>query len=353
MKLQFENRDGPVVVTGGAGFIGTNLCITLLEAGHEVIIYDNLSRAGSEKNMQYLKNCYGRRVRVVVADIRDSSSLLSALEGASMVFHFAAQVAVTTSLHAPLEDFAVNLSGTINLLEIIRRLPKKPLLFYTSTNKVYGQLCDITLKKSGVRYVPRDPLYTGGVSESRNLDFHTPYGCSKGGADQYVLDCCRSFGLEAVVFRMSCIYGQHQFGNEDQGWVAHFAIQAMKKAPVTIYGSGYQVRDILFVDDLMRAFSLAAENIRSISGCAFNIGGGIDNTVSLLELTQMLGEINNSEPEIRFEKERCGDQKYYVSDTSRFFNATGWSPLVSPREGLGRLLRWLELRRAGKKYTVV
>jgi CDP-paratose 2-epimerase len=258
------------------------------------------------------------------------------------VFHFAAQVAVTTSLEEPRTDFDVNVGGTLNILEALRTAGCKAPLLYTSTNKVYGGLSDVGLRSSADRCEPVDPdIRASGVSEARPLDFHTPYGCSKGAADQYVLDYARSFGLPAVVFRMSCVYGPHQFGTEDQGWVAHFLIRAMEGEPITLYGDGKQVRDILFVDDLVDAMVLAQERIQETSGRAFNIGGGPERTVSLLELLAHIRHIQGARPRVSFEACRTGDQRYYVSDTSSFRAATGWEPRVGAPEGIARLNDWL------------
>src|SRR5918993_521932 len=279
----------PILITGGAGFIGTNVAHRLLTQGHRVLVFDNLARPGVEQNLRWLRDTHGDQVDVEIADVRDADALHQAVSGAARVFHFAAQVAVTTSLTDPVEDFEVNARGTLNLLEALRGQPAPPPMVFTSTNKVYGALDDVGLRRRNQRYEPTDPsLRRTGISENRPLDFHSPYGCSKGSADQYVLDYARTYGLPAIVFRMSCIYGPHQFGTEDQGWVAHFLIRAMNREPITIYGDGKQVRDILFVEDLVDAFVLAAKNIGVCSGRAFNIGGGAANTVSLLELLAML-----------------------------------------------------------------
>jgi CDP-paratose 2-epimerase len=270
-----------------------------------------------------------------------------ALDGVSHVFHFAAQVAVTTSMIDPRADFETNVGGTLNVLEEIRGLKSPPSLIYTSTNKVYGGLDDVILRADGRRYAPADrTIAQHGISEARPLDFHTPYGCSKGAAEQYVRDYSRSYGLRNVVFRMSCIYGPHQFGTEDQGWVAHFLIRALEQRPITVYGDGLQVRDILFVDDLVDAFLLAWRDIDSFSGQAFNMGGGVERTTSLLELLEMIGQTTGQRPKLYFEESRPGDQRYYVTDTSKFKQASGWTATVSPREGLKRLHEWLlEARR--------
>jgi CDP-paratose 2-epimerase len=307
-----------------------------------VLVFDNLSRPGVERNLQWLRDTHGSRAQVEFADVRDQQALVSAVRQASQVFHFAAQVAVTTSLANPLHDFDVNARGAINLLEALRELDNPPPLVFTSTNKVYGGLDDVPLRLEGHRYEPRDPVTRAlGISEARPLDFHSPYGCSKGTADQYVIDYARTFGLPAVVFRMSCIYGLHQLGTEDQGWVAHFLIQAQNGNPITIYGDGKQVRDILFIDDLVDAFLLAQENMETLAGQAFNMGGGPDRTISLLELLDMIAALTGSRPAVRFDAWRPGDQRYYVSDTTKFQTSTGWQPKVDAEEGVRRLYEWL------------
>ncbi|MFE1744328.1 NAD-dependent epimerase/dehydratase family protein [Coleofasciculus sp. H7-2] len=279
--------------------------------------------------------------------LRYRYALRHALKDAKQVFHFAAQVAVRTSLIDPVHDFEVNSSGTLNLLEEMRSLFDPPPLVFTSTNKVYGNLPDIQFQQNHTRYQPivGAGFPCPGISEDRPIDFHSPYGCSKGAADQYVLDYARTFGMPTVVFRMSCIYGPHQFGTEDQGWVAHFLIRAIKGQPVTLYGDGMQVRDILFVEDLVDAFLLAQENIRTLSGQAFNIGGGIENTISLLEFIELIREIHGKKPTVYFDNWRPGDQCYYVSDTRKFQAATGWTPQLSIPQGVRKLYQWLLSRR--------
>ena len=337
-----ENKN-PVLITGGAGFIGTNVAHRLLSEGRRVIVYDNLSRKGVENNWAWLLKTHGNSVALERSDVRDAARLKRILRaGISQVFHFAAQVAVTTGLDDPIADFEVNARGTLNLLEAIRGASNPPPLIFTSTNKVYGDMHDVTLKRHGQRYAPTDEqACTHGFSEARRLDFHSPYGCSKGAACQYVLDYARTFKLPTAVFRMSCIYGPHQFGNEDQGWVAHFLIRAVEQKPITIYGDGRQVRDILFVEDLVNAFLLAQENIAKISGQAFNIGGGPINTISLLELLVLIEELEHQGPSVQFEAWRPADQLYYVSDVRKFAAATGWRPRVGVREGIARLHEWL------------
>ncbi|HZS45637.1 MAG TPA: NAD-dependent epimerase/dehydratase family protein [Blastocatellia bacterium] len=336
------NGSGPVLITGGAGFVGSNLADRLLSSGREVILYDNLSRSGVEQNLKWLRERHGNLVHLELADVRDSQALRSSVKKASQIFHFAAQVAVTTSLVDPGFDFEVNARGTLNLLEAIRCQDNPPSLVFTSTNKVYGGLPDVMLAKKETRYEPEDAqIRAHGISERRSLDFHSPYGCSKGTADQYIIDYARTYSIPAVVFRMSCIYGPHQFGNEDQGWVAHFLISAIEDRPLILYGDGKQVRDVLFVEDLVDAFLLAQQNMDRISGQAFNIGGGPANTVSLFELIELIGALHRRKPAIQFDGWRASDQRYYVSDTRKFQSTTGWSPKVNVSQGVGRLYHWL------------
>jgi len=344
--------DRPVLITGGAGFVGANLAHRLLSQGTSVLLFDNLSRAGVERNLQWLHDTHGSRVEIEVADVRDRAAVTRAVRKARQVFHFAAQVAVTTSLTDPVEDFEINARGTLNVLEAARAQAEPPPVVFTSTNKVYGNCEDLALVQRGRRYEPVDAsVRARGVGEARPLDFHSPYGCSKGAADQYVVDYAQSFGLRTAVFRMSCIYGPHQFGNEDQGWVAHFLIRAMEGRPIVIYGDGMQVRDVLFVEDLIDAFLLAQERIDEISGRAFNIGGGARNTVSLLELLDMIGDLHGARPTVRFADWRTGDQRYYVSDVRHFQLATGWAPRTGVREGLEQLYEWLYTTRARQSTT--
>lgn len=335
-------KDSYTLITGGCGFVGTNLANRLLNDGHRVCVFDNLSRPGVHRNLQWLKETYGDKVIVQVADTRDARAVREAVSHATQVFHLAAQVAVTTSLESPVDDFEVNALGTLNVLEAIRTSDDQPPLFFTSTNKVYGGLEDVRLKEERERYAPvAATVARRGIGESRSLDFHSPYGCSKGTADQYVRDYARSYGLRTVVFRMSCIYGPHQFGNEDQGWVAHFLIRALNREPITIYGDGKQVRDVLFVEDLVDAFLLAAENLDACSGHAFNIGGGAANTLSLRELLDAIRGFEGREPRVDWGNWRTGDQKYYVSDSTSFQKLTGWRPAVRPMDGIRMLREWL------------
>ncbi len=332
-----------VLITGGAGFVGTNLAHRIASSGRRVRLLDNLSRPGVENNLSWLRATHGDRVAVEIADVRDPAAVRRAVAGVETVFHFAAQVAVTTSLVEPVQDFAINAHGTLNVLEAVHAQDEPPALLFTSTNKVYGGMEDVPIRRRGLRYEPCDEvLRARGFGEDRRLDFHSPYGCSKGAADQYVLDYARSYGLRTAVFRMSCIYGPHQFGTEDQGWVAHFLIRALDGRPITLYGDGMQVRDVLYVEDLVDAFLLAEKNIGALAGQAFNMGGGPGNTVSLLELVDLIGSLHGRRPEVFFEDWRTGDQRYYVSNFSRFAAATGWSPRVNARQGVRNLYNWLQ-----------
>jgi len=345
-----NGSDHYVLITGGAGFIGANLADRLLSQGEKVLLYDNLSRAGVEENYRWLREKHGASVGLEKCDVRDSAALNLAVRQAGSVFHFAAQVAVTTSLVDPRLDFEVNALGTLNLLDALRRHPNPPPLVYTSTNKVYGSLPELTFREREGRYEPAQAgLLRTGIDETQCLDFYSPYGCSKGTADQYVLDHARMFGLPALVFRMSCIYGAHQFGTEDQGWVAHFLIQAMEGRPITIYGDGKQVRDILYVSDLVEALLLARRHAPTVAGQAFNIGGGPQNTTSLLELLSLIEELEDHAPGVEWGDWRPGDQRYYVSGFTKFQRATGWCPKVSVAEGVRRLHRWLQGTRVSEK----
>jgi CDP-paratose 2-epimerase len=335
-----------VLITGGAGFIGTNLAARLLRSGERVLIYDNLSRPGVDRNLQWLQTEFGSRLEIEISDIRAAGPLRRAVQRASRIYHFAAQVAVTTSLLDPTEDFDVNAWGTLNLLEAVRSLAAPPPVLMTSTNKVYGNLEDVELTRTAAGYLPADSvLREFGAAEDRNLDFHSPYGCSKGVADQYVRDYARCYGLPTVVFRMSCIYGPHQWGTEDQGWVAHFLLQAMRREPIRLYGDGCQVRDLLFVDDLVSALRSALDRIDATRGQVFNIGGGPANCCSLRGVLDQIAELQGEPPVVQSGPWRTGDQRYYVSDTRKFQQTTGWAPRVGVPEGLKCLHDWLSQNR--------
>jgi CDP-paratose 2-epimerase len=333
----------PVVITGGAGFLGSNLADRLAADGTSVAIFDNLSRAGVKANLDWLRERHGALITPIVADVRDASALRDALRGSAAVVHLAAQVAVTTSLDDPVQDFEINAGGTLNLLEALRALPEPPPLLFASTNKVYGEvLAKSDLERRPTRYEPREPALRRGCDEATPLDFHSPYGCSKGVADQYVLDYARVFALRTVVFRMSCLYGPRQFGTEDQGWIAHFLIAAMDGRPITIYGDGRQVRDALFVADAVEAYLVALRRIDALSGRVFNLGGGPRHTLSLLEMLGHVERLTGGRAEARFAPWRPGDQPWYVSDTAAFEAATGWRARVDLETGLQCLCNWLK-----------
>jgi len=339
------NRERPILITGGCGFIGCNLADSLAGRGGKVVAFDNLTRNGVRENAQWLKSRHGDRVTIVTGDVRDSISVIEAVRGASAVLHLAAQVAVTGSLQDPIEDFEINGRGTLNVLEAIRlHNPEVPLIF-ASTNKVYGRLMgDGEIRKSAQRYVPIDPVLGAGVGEDAPLDFYSPYGCSKGTADQYVRDYARVYGLNTAVLRMSCIYGPRQFGTEDQGWLAHFMLRSILGKPLTIYGDGLQVRDALHVSDAVAAWTAVLDNIDSVRGRIFNLGGGLANAISLLELIDLIAAMRGAGPSLSFDQCRPGDQPWYVSRIDAIKDAVGWQPRIALQEGLSSLLQWLEQR---------
>jgi CDP-paratose 2-epimerase len=304
---------------------------------------DNFSRPGSQDNADWLRQQCGGKVAIEIADTRDTGAVGKLVSAATAVMHLAAQVAVTTSLDDPISDFEINGRGTLNVLEAVRRYkPNAPVIF-ASTNKVYGKLLDDSrVLRVGGRYVPNEPRFAHGVDEDAPLDLYSPYGCSKGAADQYVRDYARVFKLRSVVLRMSCIYGPRQFGNEDQGWIAHFLLQAIRQRPITIYGDGHQVRDALFVDDAVDAWIRALENVDGLAGRIFNLGGGPSNAISLRELLGFITELRGKPADVRFAAWRPGDQPWYVSDIRAASRALGWEPRVPIAEGLRRIERWLD-----------
>jgi CDP-paratose 2-epimerase len=334
------------LVTGGAGFIGSNIADRLAAQGHDVHLFDALSRPGVERNLAWLQQRHGRRISFTHGDIRDEESVAAAAREAEAVFHMAAQVAVTTSLVDPREDFDINVRGTLHLLDALRLSERRIPLIFASTNKVYGDLADLDFALDSDRYEPVDAsVRAHGIGEERPLDFHTPYGCSKGAADQYVLDYARSFGLPACVVRMSCIYGQRQMGTEDQGWVAHFLIRALEGEPITLYGDGCQVRDILDVSDAVDAYMAAWSRIETIAGRAFNLGGGPANAVSLRELMHHIEALVGHAPDVRYADWRAGDQRYFVADTRRIRSELGLNRARGWREGVAALADWLAAER--------
>ncbi|TPN51330.1 NAD-dependent epimerase/dehydratase family protein [Mesorhizobium sp. B1-1-7] len=335
-----DHRNQPAAIVGGSGFIGSNLADSLLSDGEPVLVIDNLSRPGVEQNLQWLAQKHGSHLSVETVDIRDQSSLVSALAPAKAIFHLAAQTAVTTSLRDPTEDLDINLKGTFNVLEAAR-LASVPVVF-ASTNKVYGSLPQVAVREADDRYEPSDEaIRANGVDETIGLNFCTPYGCSKGAADQYVLDYAKSYGLPTAVLRMSCIYGPRQFGTEDQGWVAHFLLSALSDRPITIYGNGKQVRDILHVSDAVAAYRGVLARIEDLKGQAFNLGGGPRNAVSLRTLLSEIAAITGREVALRHDLQRTGDQPFFVADTRKIEDALGWRAHVPWREGVRDLAGWL------------
>ncbi|MFT3828641.1 MAG: GDP-mannose 4,6-dehydratase [Opitutaceae bacterium] len=341
------SKRGSVLITGGAGFLGVNLAGRLLDEGTPVVVLDNLVRPGAAENLRWLTERYPNLLRTEIADVRDRPALERALRGVATVYHLAAQTAVATSLADPVLDFEVNAGGTLNLLEALRSLPAPPSLIFASSAKVYGALSDLPLREARRRYVlAGEAEALRGIGEARPLCFQTPYGCSKGAADQYVLDAARTFGLPACVLRLSCVFGPHQCGNPEQGWVTHFLDAALHDRRVAIFGDGKQVRDLLYVEDLVHALLLAEEKIAGLRGQAFNLGGGSANALSVLEVLALVEELRGSTLAIDFGEWRAADQRYYVSDYRAFARETGWRPQIDLRTGLVRTYEWLAARRA-------
>lgn len=329
------------LVTGGAGFIGCNYVDRLVSRGDRVIVYDNLSRRGTEANVAWLRAEHGAAsFRLVVGDVRDAPKLGAAARGVDVILHLAGQTAVTTSVKDPRSDFEHNVLGTFNALEAARGVDPKPIFIYSSTNKVYGDMEDIGVVEKDTRYAYED--HPRGISEARPLDFHSPYGCSKGAGDQYVRDYWRVYDLPTVVFRQSCIYGPRQMGVEDQGWVAWFIIAAVTGKPITIYGDGKQVRDLLYVDDLLDAFDAAVDQIDVAAGQVYNVGGGPDQTMSVWsEFGPLLEDMTGRRVEVRNEDWRPGDQLVYVSDVGKAKEELGWRPRIQVTPGIRRLYDWI------------
>lgn len=327
------------LLIGGAGFIGVNAADRYSQTGHQVTILDNFARPGAEENANWLLH-KNPKVRLVRADIRTDQGLLAAeCAQCDVAFHLAAQVAVTTSVANPRMDFEINALGTLNVLESARQASRPPIVLYSSTNKVYGGMENVAIVENGHRYAYGN--LPEGVSEQHLLDFHSPYGCSKGTGDQYVRDYARIYGMRTVVFRQSCIYGPHQFGIEDQGWLAWFALRGLMGQPVCIYGDGKQVRDVLFIDDLLSAFDRAIERMDRVSGQVFNIGGGPQKTLSLLELVALLEKLSGKKPDYSFSAWRPGDQRVYISDIRKAQKELDWSPQVGPEAGVQIMRDWM------------
>jgi len=336
----------PILITGGAGFIGINLANRLIERGHHVTILDNLSRRGTDKNVAWLESIHGDDFDLIIGDVRDAQMCNLSIRDAEVIYHLAGQTAVTTSVTDPRSDFEINALGTFNMLEAARNAGQKPIVLFSSTNKVYGGMEDLGVRETETGYVFED--FPAGVDESRPLDFHSPYGCSKGAADQYVRDYARIYDMPTIAFRQSCIYGPRQMGVEDQGWLAWFIIAIVTGKPITIYGNGKQVRDLLYVDDLVDAFELAVEHIDSTAGQVYNIGGGAERAISVWQEFKPLVEeaLGRKIPEPSYGEIRPGDQPIFVADTRKAERDFGWTPKVSPREGIRLLVDWVEANRS-------
>jgi len=336
-------------ITGGAGFIGCNFAARCLGRGDTVTVYDNLSRPRTEHNLEWLnaqRRADNASLTFVRGDVRDADGLVRAVSAAQpeLIVHFASQVAVTTSVKNPREDFEINALGTFNALEAARAQAQPPAVFFASTNKVYGGMEDVAVVEGETRYRYRD--LPKGVSEQQPLDFHSPYGCSKGAGDQYVRDYARIYGMRTVVFRQSCIYGERQFGVEDQGWVAHFVIAAATGRPINIYGNGKQVRDLLYVQDLINAYDAAWNHLDVASGQVFNVGGGIENTLSIwTEFGPLLAKLAGHDVRVTYGDWRPGDQPVFVSDNTKAKQALGWEPHTTVTEGVRKLWDWVTSNR--------
>lgn len=332
------------LITGGAGFIGSNLAAHYLSQGIKVVVFDNFSRRGADANAAWLADLDNPGLSIVVGDVRNFDSLREAMHGCDLAVHLAAQVAVTTSVEDPREDFQINAVGGFNLLEAARGSGSDPIVVYASTNKVYGSLSGLEIAEHPKRYAFHDrPL---GVPETFPIDLHSPYGCSKGATDLYMLDYARIYGLRTVVMRQSCIYGPRQFGIEDQGWVAHFVISSVLGRPITIYGDGRQVRDVLHVHDLIAAFDRAVERIEVSRGQAYNLGGGPRNATSLLEMVERMRRELGLPVELHYQNWRPGDQKVYISDVRKAEAELGWVPHTDFGAGLRQLRDWVVANQA-------
>ncbi len=330
-----------VLITGGAGFIGCNYAARLISAGYQVTIFDNLSRRGTSSNVQWLREQFGADgFQLIQADVRDADALAAAAKEQDAIYHLAAQVAVTTSVRNPREDFEINALGTFNVLEAARLSGRQPVVVYASTNKVYGGMEEVRIVEKESRWEYAD--LPNGLSEQQPLDFHSPYGCSKGAGDQYTRDYARIYDIPTVVFRQSCIYGLRQFGVEDQGWLAHFVIAVAKQRPFSIYGDGKQVRDMLWVGDLLNAYDIALQQPTKVAGKIYNIGGGPTFTLAIWrEVEPILRELAGYQPQVTFGDWRPGDQRVYISDIRAAARDLGWQPQVSPKQGVTQLWNWV------------
>jgi CDP-paratose 2-epimerase len=333
------------LITGGAGFIGSNLTHRLLSEGHDVVVFDNLSRDGTRANLDWLRDIHGTEWVFLQQDVRDAEALRLAADGVDVIYHLASQVAVTTSVEDPRHDFEVNALGTFNVLEAARLSGNRPMVLYSSTNKVYGGMEDVVVLETATGYEYQD--YSFGIPETYPLDFHSPYGCSKGTGDQYVRDYARIYDLPTVVFRQSCIYGPRQFGVEDQGWVAWFTIAAVTGKPITIYGDGKQVRDVLWVDDLLDLFQAAVDHIEVATGQVYNVGGGPGNVLAVWsDLGPALEGLLDRRINVDWDEWRPGDQRIFVADIRKAEQELGWTPRMTKKKGVRRLFDWVVSNRA-------
>ena len=334
-----------IFITGGAGFIGCNTANYYLRQGHQVTLFDNFSRKGGEANLNWLLAEHGaENLQIIRGDVRDYDTLTGAVRGVDAIIHLAGQVAVTLSVQDPRADFEINALGTFNVLEAIRNHNPAAAFLYASSNKVYGGMEELRIEAAATRYSYAD--YPHGIPESYPLDFHSPYGCSKGTGDQYTIDYARIYGLKTVVLRQSCIYGQRQFGVEDQGWVAHFIIATVMGRPISIYGDGRQVRDLLHVRDLIRAYDSCIRQIDDVQGDVFNIGGGPDNALSIwAEFGPLLAQIHESPIPVSYSSWRPGDQQVFIADIRRARERLGWQPAIDPAAGIRDLYNWVSQNR--------
>lgn len=333
-----------VLVTGGAGFIGSNLVRRLVPLGVEVVVLDNFSRQYSRSNAAALLGEHPDGLRIIEGDLRDAAAVAAAAAGAGAIVHHAGQTAVTRSIDDPYGDFLDNCVGTMHVLEAARASPLSPVVMFASTNKVYGDLAGLEIVEEEDHY--RFAAFPDGIDEAQPLDFVSPYACSKGAAEQYVLDYARTYGLRTVVFRQSCVYGPHQLGAEDQGWLAWFLVAARSHRPLTIFGDGKQVRDLLYVDDLIDGFGAAIAAIETTTGRVYNMGGGAANSLSVWwQLRPVLEAALGEQLETpRFAPWRLGDQRVFCADTSRAQREFGWCPTTSPVEGLEKMVTWFDSR---------
>ena len=328
------------LITGGAGFIGCNLADRLIEQGDQVTIFDNLSGSGSVLNLAWLQHKYGNGLRFIHGDVHDFHAITHAIPDADVIYHLAGQVAVTSAIRAPRRDFKVNVAGTFNVLDAALHSPRNPIVLFSSTNKVYGPLNHAQLLKASTRY--EDHRFPLGIPESQPMDCMSPYACSKGAAELYVLDYARSFGLQTVILRQSCIYGAHQRGTEEQGWVAWLLRAAMCGKPITIFGDGKQVRDLLFIDDLLDLYALAVQRIDQTQGQIYNVGGGPKNSLSVWEEFQpIVKRLTGRTVPVTYADWRLGDQRVYISDIRKVCRHLDWTPTTNVESGIERLWEWL------------